>query len=180
MPKNLISSSKSKPAVSERVSAYRDRLTTSAYHRVDVVMPDDKRERIEKIAGELKESYAQTVSALAQLGLDQMEATKATPTAIASGYFAAHAPLIPQHALAQSLRIDISARHPMDAMRSLSVFGAMPIGATASMPNTHDTFKALATGSPAPVPPSESPGASGSSSIESPLMAFFRKRKAAP
>lgn len=70
-PKSTSSKKSAPTTVSERVSAYRSRLSDDQYHRVDVPMPNEKRDRIKEVATSLGSSYGETVSALAQYGLEQ-------------------------------------------------------------------------------------------------------------
>ena len=181
MPKTPPSSLPSKTAtvpIAGRVSAYRQRLTTSAYHRVDVFMPDEKRPGIEKIAAELNETYAQTVSALAQWGLAQLEAAQTSAQPNASVYVASKGSLIPQHPPFRTVQENNAVHKPMNSLHSLSVFGVAPQMGLSHTFATHNARSS--TVHEASVASSVSPSAIGDPAIESPLMAFFRKRKAAP
>lgn len=144
-------------------------------------MPDEKRDRIKKIASEANGSYSETVAALAQFGLDQMEML------VAQEKTAASAPLIPQ----------IFGAHMPGALKAGQLgglVGASAQGASAqagkfdeplgAMPKAF-LMSAAVQGFAGPAAennarslfPTHSPTASETSAVSA-LSAFFRKQKA--
>ena len=176
------STAKQTPAtISDRVSAYRDRLATSSYHRVDLVMPDEKRDRIKKIASEANGSYAETVSALAQFGLDQMEML------VAQEKNRAAEPLIPQvfaahvsGAMAPSMRGELIGASAQGASQLSSkideALGATPRAFLMNI-SGRGLNDAIDSGNARTLFSSPSPTASDTSAVSA-LTAFFRKQKA--